>query len=65
MVILSARIQDHQSNTLINFSTLLQVNYLQIAQQVSVTQITLQAQPIFIPHRVSIQKLTIRPYNLH
>ena len=52
VVILSARIQDRQFNTLIKCYTFLQANYLQITQQASVSQITLQAQPILITHHV-------------
>ena len=45
LVILSARRQDNYLNSLINFSTILKVNYLQTTQQASVLQSTLQAQP--------------------
>ena len=62
MVLLSARRQDNQFNTIINCSPYLQVDYLQIKQQESVTRITLQAQPIFTPNHVSLHKYTIRPY---
>ena len=45
MLLLSASIQDHHLNTIVNCSNLLQINYLQIDQQASVLKSTLQAQP--------------------
>ena len=65
LVLLSASIQDHQLNNIIKCSTFLQVDYIQITQQSSVTQITLQFQPIFIFHHFYLHKHTIHPYNLH
>ena len=65
VVILSPMRKYHQFNTLIKCSTFLQVDYLHNSQQASVTQSTLQAQPIYIYHRVSLHKHTIHPYNLH
>ena len=49
VVILSTSRQYNQFNTLIKCSTFLEVYYLQITQQASVTQSTLQAQKVFIP----------------
>ena len=45
MVLLYANRKYNQFNTIIKCYTLLQVGYLQITQQVSITQRTLQAQP--------------------
>ena len=56
VILLSVMRQDHQFNTIIKCYNLLQVNYLQITQQ---------AQPIHIPHNVSLHNHTIRPYRLH
>ena len=65
VVILSASRKDNNFSTIINSYTFLQVEYLQITQQATVTQITLQAYPIFIPYHVSLHKHMIRTYNLH
>ena len=56
VVILSARIQDHQFKLFIKCSTLLQVYYIQINQQASVVHINLQAQPnIYFSSRLQPQ----------